>query len=408
MKITFLLTQSLESPSGLGRYWPIAFELTQLGHQVTILALHHNLRELERRRFSREGVDVWYVGQMHVRKFDNKKEYFTPIYLLWVVFLSTLGLLWAALQVPTDAYHLGKPHPMNGIAGLVAHWIRRKPLYLDCDDYEAGSNRFSKPWQRCVVAFFEDRLPCFMKSISVNTRFMEERLSELGISEHLIFYVPNGVDRERFETLTESNVAASHLRQNLGLDSYPVVLYAGSLSLVNHAVDLLLKSFELVVQRLPEAMLVLVGGGEDIVKLQRISQDLGIEKHVEFVGRVPPNAVSIYYQIADVSVDPVRDEPAYQARSPLKLFESWAMEVPFVTGDVGDRRELLGNPPAGEIAEDDSPEALAEAIINVLRSEELARVCRLLGKERVQRAYWDERVFLFERIYESCFTRGRS
>ena len=31
MRIIFLLTQDLESPSGLGRYWPLAKELARLG-----------------------------------------------------------------------------------------------------------------------------------------------------------------------------------------------------------------------------------------------------------------------------------------------------------------------------------------------------------------------------------------
>jgi hypothetical protein len=45
-KITFLLTQDLESPSGLGRYWPMARYLAALGHQVKIGALHSNFNSL--------------------------------------------------------------------------------------------------------------------------------------------------------------------------------------------------------------------------------------------------------------------------------------------------------------------------------------------------------------------------
>ncbi len=48
MKIHFLLTQDLESPSGLGRYAPMARELVALGHQVRVSALHSAYDELER------------------------------------------------------------------------------------------------------------------------------------------------------------------------------------------------------------------------------------------------------------------------------------------------------------------------------------------------------------------------
>ena len=43
MKITFLLTQSLEDPSGLGRYFPLAKELARPGNEVNILAIGHRL-----------------------------------------------------------------------------------------------------------------------------------------------------------------------------------------------------------------------------------------------------------------------------------------------------------------------------------------------------------------------------
>ena len=47
MRIHFLLTQDLESPSGLGRYFPMARELVRLGHQVTISALHSDYANLK-------------------------------------------------------------------------------------------------------------------------------------------------------------------------------------------------------------------------------------------------------------------------------------------------------------------------------------------------------------------------
>jgi hypothetical protein len=74
MKVLFLLTQDLESPSGLGRYFPLAREMALLGHQVTIAALHPDYQSLKIHRFDVEGVHVWYVAPMHVRKHGNVKS----------------------------------------------------------------------------------------------------------------------------------------------------------------------------------------------------------------------------------------------------------------------------------------------------------------------------------------------
>ena len=390
MKITFLLTQSLESPSGLGRYWPVAKELHRQGHEVTILALHHDFGALAERRFTREGVRVWYVGQMHVRKVGSEKFYFKPLPLLWVVARATLALLWAALRVPTDIYHVGKPQPMNGVAGVMAHWLRRKPLYLDCDDYEAGSNTFGGMWQRRVVAFFEDWLPRFARGITVNTHFTERRLAALGYPVERIAYVPNGVDRERFaEAALES---PRTLRRSLRLEGKRVALYLGSMSLANHAVDLLLEAFVRVRARDPQAVLLLVGGGEDLAVLQAQARALGLDDAVRFVGRVPPEQAPRYYRLAAVSIDPVRADDAAAARFPLKIVEGWAVGVPVITGDVGERAALLAEG-GGMLVPAGDADALAEAIVRSL-SAQVPVAQDLRG-----RYYWEQLAVTWAAVY---------
>lgn len=399
MRITFLLTQSLESPSGLGRYWPLAKELARLGHQVTILALHHNYPALIRRHYVKEGVTVYYVGQMHVRKTGNQKFYFNTLQLLWISFWSILHLMWAALRVPTDVYHLGKPHPMNGLAVLLPYFLKRKPVYLDCDDYEAASNRFGGEWQRRIVAFFENNLPRLARGITVNTHFMAERLVSLGYPIERIVYVPNGVDRERF-FMQKNEEVFQDLCDALDLCGRKIVLYMGSMSLASHAVDLLLESFACVMKAEPLAVLLLVGGGEDYETLRNSASALGLAGAVRFVGRVSPEQVPVYYQLADISVDPVRDTFAERARSPLKLFESWESGVPFVTADVGDRRRILGLPQAGGLAVPGDKSSLAEVILSLLVDEAKCQHLQQLGWQRIEAFYWNRLVSKFSEVYD--------
>ena len=398
MRITFLLTQSLESPSGLGRYWPLSKELVRLGHKVVILALHHDFRTVDRRRFIREGVEVHYVGQMHVRKVGSSKFYFGPTRLVWVATLATWRLMRAALRTPTDVYHLGKPHPMNGLAVLLPRLVRSKPVYLDCDDYEAASNRFGQNWQKPVVAFFENRLPAIAVGITVNTRFTLERLKGLGYPAERIIYVPNGVDRYRFSNI--SDAAVETLRRQLGLVDRKVVLYVGSLSLASHAVDLLLKAFAIVRHAEPRATLLLVGGGEDYEALQVHAEALGLSEGVHFVGRVSPGKVPLYYLLADVSVDPVRDDPTGRARSPLKVMESLAVGTPVVTSDVGDRREYLGSERAGKLVAPGDANALASGILHVLQNPDIALEMQRAAQSLRHQYYWDVLVHDFARVYE--------
>jgi len=315
------------------------------------------------------------------------------------------------LLAETEVVHLGKLHPINGVAALGTKLLRGKRLYLDCDDYEAESNRFSGRWQRAVVALFEDNLPRFASGMTVNTRFTQERNVALGFPAERIVYVPNGVDRERFAQVDPGKV--QRLRRELGLDNKKVVAYVGSMSLVNHPVDLLLEAFAIVRRRCSDAVLILVGGGQDYDFLRRRAEDLGLGEVAIFVGRVKPEAVPYYLAMADVSTDPVYADVVARARCPLKLFESMAVGTPVVTGDVGDRRSILGAPPqsppklggefcdgeAGMLVEAGDAQALAEGILAVLEDSDLAHAMQEAAFSLRERYYWDVLVQDFAKVY---------
>jgi glycosyltransferase involved in cell wall biosynthesis len=397
MRILFLLTQDLKSPSGLGRYKPLAQGLVSLGHQVHIAALHANYAELSDTHFVDNGITVDYVAPMHVMKKGDDKQYYPITKLVPILLRSTHKLTQAALKQTADIIHIGKPHPMNGLAGLAAKYIRGRILFLDCDDYEAGSGRFTGKVQQSSVALFEKHFPKRVDFVTTNTSFMRSNLVDWGISTEQIHYLPNGVDRNRFTPPSRDD--KEFIRKKLGLEGKKVVVYIGSLSLPSHPVDLLIAAFPQILNAHPDAVLLLVGGGEDYQNMRMQARDLGIGDKVRFVGRVPPEDVPIYYSQADISVEPVHDNTAAMGRSPLKLFESWTCGVPFVTADVGDRRTLIGSPPAGALVRPGNSVALAEAIIELLSAPEKAQAFREMGLIRVQGFYWDELAKDLESVY---------
>jgi glycosyltransferase involved in cell wall biosynthesis len=387
MKLAFLLTQSLDSPSGLGRYLPLSKELARRGHQVEIYALHPDFDSLQATSFEQEGVRVRYVAPMHVRKSNHQKRYYPAHQMVGIAAAATWQLSRAALATSADILYIGKPHPMNSLAGLAAKWLRRKRLLLDCDDYEAASGNFGAGWQRQVVAAFERKMPLQVSLVSTNTYFMRQKLISWGAPAERVFYLPNGVDHQRFRAPEPAKVAA--LRRQLQLEESKVVAYIGSMSLASHAVDLLLQAFVQVLAACPEAVLLLVGGGEDYERLQQQCRALGIGHAVRWVGRVPPEQAVDYYHLAHVSVDPVYDNDAARSRSPLKMFESWACGAPFVSSDIGDRRALAGTPPAALLTKPGDADVLGAAILQVINDPQLAAALRLRGLETVEAFYWD-------------------
>lgn len=369
MRIAFLLTSSLESPYGRGRCLPLARQMASQGHDVHIITLHHNLDATVARHAVQHGVPVHYAGQMHVRKVADTSLYFGPVKLAWVVASGAIGLMREAVRVNADVYHIGKPHPQNGVAGLFAARLRRRRrLVLDCDDLEVEINRFAGAAQRRVLAWLENGLPRRVDAVTVHSRFLESRMRALGLAPERILRLPSAVDPSRFQA---DQAAVSAWRRRLALDGRQVVIYLGTMTLRTHPIDLLLKAFVPIANQIPEATLLVVGGGADLDVVREMACELGIGDHCCFTGRVEPDDVPALLGLARVSADPVHDDLVARARWPLKIVESLAAGVPVVTGDVGDRSEMLGDGTAGLIVPPGDPEALAGAITSLLASDSL-------------------------------------
>ena len=178
-----------------------------------------------------------------------------------------------------------------------------------------------------------------------------------------------------------------------------MISYIGSLSLASHGVDLLLEAFKTLKLSQPNSILLLVGGGEDYQSLRSSTRTMGLENDVRFTGRIPPDKIPLYYRLSQVSVDPVYDNDAARGRSPLKLFESWASGTPFVTADVGDRRQLIGDPPTGLLTEPGDPDSLAQTLERLLSDADLQKTLSRRGLERVKAYYWDHLASNMERVY---------
>lgn len=390
----------MESPGGSGRYFPLAKALTQSGYQVTIIALHHNYKDASKRYYVDNGVTVHYAGQMHVRKVGNEKIYYGTLALLWITAVSTLRLTWLSLKTPSDIIHVCKTQPMNGVAAWIVHKLRRTPIFLDSDDYEAVNNRFGGKWQQRIVAWFEDWLPTFASGITVNTTFIAKRFQEIGYPADKIYLVPNGADRATFAILKnkETPEYLYKLRKKLQLtEENKVVVYIGSMSLTSHAVDLLLESFVDVVKQAPHTILLLVGAGEDLPYLQELAQKLQLMEYVRFVGKVPSTATPYYYALGDITADPMRNSIQAESSLSLKLVESIAAGTPCITSDIGDRKQVVGN--AGLAVTPDDQQALSAGILSVLQDTDMATKMRNSAKELREKQWWDIRVHDFSSMY---------
>ena len=85
----------------------------------------------------------------------------------------------------------------------------------------------------------------------------------------------------------DPNAPAEDLKQLLSMQNELLVMYVGNLE-PYQGIDLLLKSFEIAVKKIPSVRLVIIGGrSEDIEKCRAQANELKLREHVDFIGPRP-------------------------------------------------------------------------------------------------------------------------
>lgn len=147
--------------------------------------------------------------------------------------------------------------------------------------------------------------------------------------------------------------------------------------------DVLLLAFAMVLERAPDARLVLAGRDKTSGGLAAFARRLGLAGRVEFVGELSPAALARRLAAADIFVLPSRRE-----NFPIALLEAMAAGKPCVASRTGGVPELTGRAGALLVAPGD-PAALARALGRVLSDGALRR--RLCGaaRRRASLFTWD-------------------
>ena len=174
---------------------------------------------------------------------------------------------------------------------------------------------------------------------------LKDGLTALGVSPGKITVLRNGVDLDRFGP--RDRVA---IRVRLDLKG-PVWLTVGNL--------VPLKGVDIVVEalaRVPDVTLLIAGDGPEEHKLHRLVERLGLVARVRFLGAVPHDELSEYYNAADVLM-----LASSREGMPNVVLESMACGTPVLATPVGGVPELITAPEAGELMRERSPAALVLA-----------------------------------------------
>lgn len=192
---------------------------------------------------------------------------------------------------------------------------------------------------RKAVVFLEKRATALLGYSSVAIKYFRNQ----GYEDRRLFKAVNCVETDRvLVTAIEARSRRSQTRARFGDRDVPVVLFVGALT-IEKKVDRLLKAFADLKRDAVDARLVLVGGGEDAVRLRTLAEELNISESTFFTGPIV-EGVAEYFQAADIYVLP--------GLGGLAISEAMCHGLPVLCsrGD-GCEVDLVGNGVSGKIVD---------------------------------------------------------
>lgn len=264
----------------------------------------------------------------------------------------------------------GANAPLQWIAAVGGRAKHVVTIHTDGLHYASTGN-----WLLAVLRYAEAanlRL-CGAEVVAVSRSVAEVAKRRLKCPASRVHVIGNGVDASSRFTPCLSK-AASKVR--LGFDaSAPLAVCVASFH-AHKGHSVLLRAWSNVVQREPEACLMLVGDGPLRPRMMALAGDLGIVHQVRFFGE--RDDVPDIIAAADVGVCPSLFEGFGLAPA-----EIMASGVALVVNDLPGLRELIGDPPAALPVRAGDVDALAAAICSVIGNPEMAVSLGGKGRARV-------------------------
>lgn len=283
-------------------------------------------------------------------------------------FLGLMAFSWRLIkQIQPHCLHVHWIVPQGLAITLLGVVARKLPPYVITSH---GGDLFSfRGW---LFGYLKQWVLRRAVAVSVVSQPMLKEAVEFGAIVERTSVIPMGVDFDGRFSLEPK------VRRISG-----EILFVGRL-VEKKGVKYLIQALALIRKRLPDAHLVIVGGGPELGKLTTLVTRLGLEKYVEFRGAVSQFALPELYRRATVFAAPfVNASSGDREGLGLVSVEAIACGCPVVVGDVPVVADIFLDSEMDMRAIPGSIESLADKIGDVLEWPEVALARALVVRQRL-------------------------
>jgi rhamnosyl/mannosyltransferase len=196
---------------------------------------------------------------------------------------------WWWKRIKADIIHFHFPSPVAELYCL-ALCARKQPLIVSYHADIIGYKKALFFYAPFIKKFLEkaDRIIISSPALLAHSPFLNKFKDKCVV-------IPFGIELERFRLTEDIKNAAKNVKAKF---AKPVILFVGRL-VAYKGLNYLIRAMKDI-----DAVLLIVGNGDQEAKLRKLTKDLGISEKVSFVKNVTDEDLPAYYHACDIFVLP--------------------------------------------------------------------------------------------------------
>lgn len=315
----------------------------------------------------------------------GKQEKSRFAFLLRLLRFLMVSSFWITRQHAREPYDLIHVHNVPDFLVFAAWYprLRGARIILDVHDivpefYASKFGAREDSWLVRILKRVERASARFAHRVIISNHLWLDTFAARTRSNGKCSVFINNVDGQVFKP-----------RRRTRVDDKLIVLFPGGLQW-HQGLDIAIRAFQKVDPKLPHAEFHIYGDGNMKDSLVALSHELGLDGKVRFFDPVPVRQVAEIMANADLGVVPKRADSFGNEAYSTKIMEFMALGIPVAVSNTKIDRYYFDDSVV-RFFESGNPEALAEAVVDVLRNQTLRERLVTNGLEYAARNSWQAR-----------------
>ncbi|MFC1940392.1 glycosyltransferase family 4 protein [Chloroflexota bacterium] len=367
------------------RIGELAKRLVLKGHEVTVFGMKHWDGEdvIYRENIRNHGVCP--PQELYINGRRSIKE---PIYFAWKLLLPLLRTRFDIIDVSNLPY-------FPCFSAKVSSVLRRTPLVMGW--YEVwGDYWYEYLGPIGVLGKAVERLTLSLPHrIIVETKSNKDALASWGYSSDRITVIPSGVSFTEIQAITDNS------KEDGDID----VIFVGRL-IKAKGVHTLINAIAHLKKNHKRVNAAIIGDGPEMQNLTALAKELNVEEEIHFYGAIDKDEeVTALLKDARVFVYAAVPEGGWA----LTIVEANACGLPVVSvksGALGSNEAVIDGY-NGFLAEEQSPELIAEKIVLILENDPLREDMKRNALSFAQSLDWEKQTEAVEKVYQDLLSSYR-